>query len=117
VRNAPCVATRNCWRRLSRIGEGHRAPSAESTPAGCAHGVSKEPRLPRRFAGIAFGPGFGIERALDLPWPAAASPSDNLSRLQAAMRITELYGGQASAPSNGERGDVHHHAAAVAREM
>ena len=43
-----------------------------------------------------------IERTFEAPWPAAAAPGGNLSLMQAARRIAELHGGQASASTNGE---------------
>ena len=43
-----------------------------------------------------------IERTFDAPWPAAGAPLGTLSLMQAAKRIAELHGGQASAASTGE---------------
>ena len=39
-----------------------------------------------------------MERTYEAPWPSTPSPG-NLSLMQAARRIAELHGGQASAAS------------------
>jgi len=58
-----------------------------------------------------------VERTFDAPWPAAASPLGNLSLMQAAKRIAELHGGQASASSSGEGTTFTITLPLVAREM
>ena len=58
-----------------------------------------------------------IERTFESPWPAAASPLGNLSLMQAAKRIAELHGGQASASSNGDGTTFAITLPLVAREM
>ena len=58
-----------------------------------------------------------VERTFDAPWPAAASPLGNLSLMQAAKRIAELHGGQASASSNGDGTTFTITLPLVAREM
>lgn len=58
-----------------------------------------------------------VERTFDAPWPAAASPSASLSLMQAAKRIAELHGGQATASSNGDGTTFTLTLPLVAREM
>ena len=58
-----------------------------------------------------------VERTFDAPWPAAASPLGNLSLMQAAKRIAELHGGQASASSNDDGTTFTIALPLVAREM
>lgn len=58
-----------------------------------------------------------IERTFDAPWPATAAPLGNLSLMQAAKRIAELHGGQASAASTGEGTTFTIALPLVAREM
>ena len=58
-----------------------------------------------------------VERTFDAPWPVAASPLGNLSLMQAAKRIAELHGGQASASSNGDGTTFTITLPLVAREM
>jgi signal transduction histidine kinase len=62
-------------------------------------------------------PDLWVERTFESPWPAAASPLGNLSLMQAAKRIAELHGGQASASSNGEGTTFTIALPLVAREM
>jgi hypothetical protein len=40
-----------------------------------------------------------VSRTFEAAWPAATSPAANLALMQAARRIAELHGGQASAAS------------------
>ena len=56
-----------------------------------------------------------VERTYDAPWPA--TPAGNLSLMQAARRIAELHGGQASAASIGDGTTFTIALPLVAREM